>query len=89
MIHFKGTITGANGGWLHLTIAGPAHYLFDKSYTQSFDEPLDLKKGSYTVTMSASTPGKFTFDVTGDFIDIDPSVPQIIVKKLHMYDLEV
>ena len=64
MTHFKGTVTEANGGLMHLTIAGPGHFIFNKSYTQSFDEPINLSKGSFTVSMSAATQGKFSFDVT-------------------------
>jgi len=89
VIHFNGTITKATGGLLHLAIAGPAHFLFDKSYTQSFDQALDLAKGSYTISLSAATEGSFTFDVTGDYESIDPHVPDSFNNAMHMYDLIV
>jgi hypothetical protein len=87
--HFKGTITGAGGGLLHLTIMGPEHFQFDRSYTQSFDESIDLMEGSYTVTMSATTPGKFTFEVCGDYTSIDPQVPESFHSFMRMYELQV
>ena len=89
MIHFKGTITGAPGGLLHFTIAGPGNFLFNESYTQSFDETLALTKGSYTISISAKTPGNFTFETTGDFTKIDPHVPDSFNNAMHMYDLDV
>jgi hypothetical protein len=89
MTHFKGTVTGANGGLMHLTIAGPGNFIFNKSYTQSFDEPVNLSKGSFTVSLSAATPGKFTFDVTDGYTSIDPDVPDSFNNTMHMYDLEV
>jgi hypothetical protein len=87
--HFKGTIIGADGGLMHLNIFGPKHFHFDKSYVQSFDEPINLSEGSYTISMSVATQGKFTFDVSGGYKSIDPGVPDRFNKSMHMYDLKV
>jgi len=89
VLHIRGTITGADGGLMHLTIIGPEHFHFNKSYTQSFDEPISLSEGSYTVSMSAETSGKFSFDVTGGYKSIDPDVPDSFNKSMRVYDLQV
>jgi hypothetical protein len=89
MTHLKGTITGADGGLMHLTIVGPEHFHFDKSYTQSFEETINLSEGSYIVSMSAATPGKFTFNVSGGYKSIDPNVPDNFNNSMRVYDLRV
>ena len=89
MTQFKGTITGAEAGLMHLTIVGPENFHFDKSYTQSFDEPIILPEGIYIVSISVATPGKFTFDVTDGYKSIDPEVPDSFNKSMRVYDLKV
>ena len=89
MTHFKGTITGANGGLMHLSVVGPENFHFDKNYTQSFDEPIKLSEGSYIVSIQAASPGKFVFDVVDGYKSIDPEVPDSFNKSIHVYELQV
>ena len=89
MTTFIGTIKDATGGLLLLTIAGPNHFIYSHSYTQSFNTPFDLKTGDYVVTVSVATSGTFTFDITGDAKNIDPKVPLSFNKTLQMFTLNV
>jgi hypothetical protein len=88
MTIFKLHITGAEGGLVHLTVSGPNHFSFNKSYNRSHDESLDLEPGFYLVSVSASTPGGFTFDVDG-YTSISPSVPDSFNNSTHSYRLQV
>jgi hypothetical protein len=89
MIHFLGTTKGAQGGVMHLTIACNGNPIFNKSYSQTFDASIDLSPGSYTVSMSAATPGDFAFNVQGALKRIDPPVPDHFNNTMHVYEIEV
>ncbi|MGA9407501.1 MAG: hypothetical protein WBW71_10250 [Bacteroidota bacterium] len=89
MTNFNGTITGATDSLMHLSVAGPNHYHFSNSYRQSFNEPLNLSTGSYSVSMSATTDGSFEFNITGNVVSTDPKVPDKFTNTMHMYDLEI
>jgi hypothetical protein len=89
MIHFIGTVKGAQGGVLHLSIAHAGSSVFDRSYAKSFGEPLDLAAGTYTVSMSAATPGTFIFDISGVYTNVDPQVPENFNNTMRVYELVV
>ena len=91
MTNFIGTVTGANGGLIFLTIAGPNHFGFNQNFTGSFNLTQALSAGTYTVTVSAAvqTPGNFSFDITGDLTSVNPTVPMNFNNGLKMFTLIV
>jgi hypothetical protein len=89
MIRFIGTVRGAQGGVLHLCVARDGGSVFERSYSKSFDEPLDLAAGTYTVSLSAATPGTFTFDLSGTYKSINPQVPDNFNNTLRAYEIIV
>ncbi len=89
MIRFIGTVKEAQGGVMHLSIARDGISIFNKSFPQSFNEPIDLSPGTYSVSISAATPGTFAFDVRGTMKSIDPAVPDTFNNTMHVYEIEV
>lgn len=88
MTNFIFEITGATGGLIHFSVAGPNHFTYGKSYNHSCTESLDLEPGYYLVSVSAATSGSFTFNADG-YKSISPSVPDTFNNAIHSYDMEV
>jgi|GEM_PF-1514471 hypothetical protein len=91
IITFKGTVKGAAGDLMFMSISGPNHFSFNQGFSSSFTEPLNLIPGNtYNIAISAHTQGTFTFDAGGTFTSINPAVPdQFNGKTNESYALVV
>ena len=81
IITFSGKVSDAESTAVHLSVAGPEHFFFSKSYEDSFSEKLNLQSGDYLVFVSAFSDGDFIFNASGGNSSINPSVPDDYAKK--------
>jgi hypothetical protein len=90
LITFIGDVTNDNGAAIHLSIAGPNHFSYNRTYDGSFQVRLEMPDGYYYIFLTCYTSGDFEFNVEGKYTSVSPQVPDKFKDKhKESYDLEV
>lgn len=90
LIRLIGKVSNAEGAVIQLSVGGPNHFFFNKSYDGSFNERLNLDAKRYKIFLSVFTDGNFKFDVKGEYQSISPEIPDNFTdKNKEVYTLTI